>query len=352
MLIKLIRGCTLSFALGVSLVGQTKISTAAEDSFRGKTLSIYTGASAGDGYDVYARLLAVHYQRYIPGNPAIIIRNMPGAGSLKAANYIYEIAPKDGTAIGTVGGGTATAELFKSKGVRFDPRYYAWIGSMNAEVGLVLAWKTVSIDRIEDMFHRELLVGGGGPTSGNVVFANVMNKILGTRFKLISGYKSTGDIALAIERGELEGTASYHYSSIITSKPDWIINREVKVLLQDSLRPHSLFPSVPVVVDLAKTAEQKAILEVVFARQEMGRPFMVPPGTPAEIVTLLRRSFDAAMRDPQLISDAKRQRLDLNRPMTGEEIHLLIDHLYTFPKDIVAKAAEATGENAVDAQAD
>ena len=336
---------TLKCAIVFAILGLKAPAVADEPYFKGKTLNIYAGASAGDGYDVYARLLAVHYPRFIPGQPTIIIRNMPGAGSLKAANYIYEIAPKDGTAIGTVGGGTATADLFKSKGVRFDPRYYAWIGSMNAEVGLVLAWKTVAIDRIDDVFHRELLVGGGGPTSGNVVFANVMNKVLGTRFKLIAGYKSTGDIALAIERGELDGTASYHYSSIVTSKPDWITNGEVKVLLQDSLRPHSLFPQVPVVIDLAKNDEQKAILELVFARQEMGRPFMLPPGTPQELVTLLRRGFDAAMRDPQLISDAQRQRLDLNRPMTGEEIHALIARLYTFPADVVAKASDATGEN-------
>ncbi len=350
--LKMAHFCAYAAALGLSLLSNANLCTAAEDHFRGKTLSIYTGASAGDGYDVYARLLAMHYQRYIPGSPTIVIRNMPGAGSLKAANYIYEIAPKDGTAMGTVGGGTATADLFKSKGVRFDPRYYAWIGSMNAEVGLVLAWKTIPIDRIDDLFHRELLVGGGGPTSGNVVFAHVMNKVLGTRFKLIAGYKSTGDIALAIERGELEGTASYHYSSIITSKPDWIANREVKVLLQDSLRAHSLFPDVPVVLDLAKTSDQRSILELVFARQEMGRPFMRPPGTPPELVTLLRRAFNAAMQDPQLITDAKRQRLDLNRPMTGEDIHRLIDRLYTFPADIVAKAADATGENAAEGSID
>jgi tripartite-type tricarboxylate transporter receptor subunit TctC len=336
----------------LSLSALTSSAMAEDPYFKGKTISIYAGASAGDGYDVYARVLAVHYQHHIPGNPTIIIRNMPGAGSLKAANFIYEIAPKDGTAMGTVGGGTATADLFKSKGVRFDPRKYAWIGSMNAEVGLVLAWNSVPISKIEDLFTRELLVGGGGPTSGNVVFANVMNKVVGTRFKLIAGYKSTGDIALAMERGELEGTASYHYSSIMASKPDWISNGEVKVLLQDSLRPHSLFPKIPIVMDLAKTDEQKAILELVFARQEMGRPFMLPPGTPQEVITLLRRAFDSALRDPQLLSDAARQRMDLNRPMTGEEIHTLIDRLYTYPAQVVAMAAEATGENAAENASD
>jgi tripartite-type tricarboxylate transporter receptor subunit TctC len=320
--------------------------------FKGKTISIYAGASAGDGYDVYARLLAVYYPKHIAGNPAVIVRDMPGAGTLKAANYIYEVAPKDGTAIGTVGGGTATAELFKSKGVRFDPRKYVWVGSMNSEVGLVLAWKTVPVNSIQDLYNRELLIGGGGPTSGNVVFANVMSRVLGIRFKLITGYKSTGDIALAIERGEIEGTASYHYSSIITSRPDWITNKQVKVLLQDSLRPHSLFPDVPVVIDLAKTPEQHQILELVFARQEMGRPFMLPPGTPAEIGNALRRAFDASMKDPQLLADARKQRMDLNRPMSGEDIHKLIDQLYTYPADVVAKAADATGENAAEGAAD
>lgn len=271
---------------------------------------------------------------------------MPGAGTLKAANYVYEVAPKDSTAIGTVGGGTATAQLFKSKVARFDPREYLWIGSMNSEVGLVLAWKTVPIDSIQDLYNRELLIGGGGPTSDNVVFPNVMNKVLGLRFRLISGYKSTGDIALAIERGEIEGSGSYRYSSIVAGRPDWIAKKEVKVLLQDSLRPHTLFPDVPVVVDLAKTPEQKAILELVFARQEMGRPFMLPPGTPENIAVILRRAFDATMKDPQLVADAKRRRMDLNRPMSGEDIHKLIDRLYTFPANVVAKAADATGENA------
>jgi tripartite-type tricarboxylate transporter receptor subunit TctC len=341
-----------AFAIGLTLLASTALSATAEDYFKGKTINIYAGASAGDGYDVYARLLAVYYPRHIPGNPTVIVRNMPGAGTLKAANYIYEVAPKDGTAIGTVGGGTATADLFKSKGVRFDPRNYLWVGSMNSEVGLVLAWKNVPVNNIQDVFQRNLLVGGGGPTSGNVVFANVMNKVLGTRFKLITGYKSTGDIALAIERGEIEGTASYHYSSIITSRPDWITNKQVKVLLQDSLRPHALFPDVPVVIDLAKTDEQHQILELVFARQEMGRPFMLPPGTPNDVATVLRRAFDASMKDPQLLTDAARQRMDLNRPMSGEDIHTLIDRLYTYPADVVAKAADATGENAAEGSAD
>jgi tripartite-type tricarboxylate transporter receptor subunit TctC len=311
-------------------------------SFKGRTITLYVGGETG-GYDIYARLLMNHYPRHIAGAPIMTLRQMPGAGTLRAANYMYEVAPKDGTAIGTVGGGTATAALFKTPGVRFDPQRYVWVGSMNSEVGLVLAWSTVPVKTIEDVFHREFLVGGGGPTSGNVVFPNVMNKLLGTQFRIISGYKTTGDIALAIERGEIEGTASYHYSSIITRNPDWLTGHKVTVLLQDSLRPHRMFPDVPVVVDLAKTDEQRAILDLVFARQEMGRPFLLPPETPPAIGDALRRAFDAAMADPALRAEAERSKLDLNNPMTGEEIDALIARLYAVPGEIVAKAVEATG---------
>jgi tripartite-type tricarboxylate transporter receptor subunit TctC len=330
-----------AIALTVATVG----AQADTVSFKGRTITLYVGGDTG-GYDVYARLLMDHYPRHIAGAPTMTLRQMPGAGTLRAANYMYEVAPKDGTAIGTVGGGTATAALFKTMGARFDPRHYVWIGSMNSEVGLVLAWNTVPVKSIEDLFHRELLVGGGGPTSGNVVFPNVMNKVLGTQFRIISGYKSTGDIALAIERGEIEGTASYHYSSIITRNPDWLTGHKVTVLLQDSLRPHRVFPDVPVVVDLAKTDEQRAILDLVFARQEMGRPFLLPPGTPPAIGETLRRAFDAAMTDPALRAEAERAKLDLNNPMTGEEIDALIEKLYAVPDEIVAKAVEAAGANA------
>jgi tripartite-type tricarboxylate transporter receptor subunit TctC len=312
--------------------------------FKDKTINIYAGGAAGGGYDTYARLLAMHYSRHIPGNPSFVVLNVPGAGTLKAANYMYEVAAKDGLSIGTINGGNATAELFRSTGIRFDPRYYVWIGSMTSEVGLVLARASSDIKSIDDVFKKEFVVGGGGPSSGNVVFANVLNSVVGTKFKLIAGYKSTGEIALAIDRGEVEGTASYHYSSILTSRPEWISKKEVNVLLQQSLRPHSEFPNVPVAIDLAKTPDQRAILELVLARQEMGRPFLLPPGTPTPIATTLRKGFDAMMRDERLLSDAQRQRLDINNPMTGDDIHKLIDRLYAISPTIVAAAADATGE--------
>lgn len=340
-------GRRLSVAIGFGALlaaAPGMIEAAAAQDFKNKQITINAGGDSSGGYDTYGRLLAQFYGKHLPGNPTFIVKSMPGAGTLQAANYMYEVAPKDGTALGTVGGGTATAHIFKSKGVRFDPRRYAWVGSMNSEVGLVLAWHTQPFKTIDDVFKSELIVGGGGPTSGNVVFPNVMNRVLGTKFKIISGYKSTGDIALAIERGELQGTASYHYSSIITRNPAWLDDKKVNVLLQLSLRRHNKFPNIPAVSDLPKTEEQKQIIDLVFARQEMGRPFMLPPDTPAAIVTAFRKGFDAVMKDPELLAQASKQRLDLNNPMSGADIHVLIERLYKVPAAVIAKAAQATGE--------
>lgn len=332
--------------LAVVAANAASAQTVPPDYFRGKTINIVVGSGTGDGYDIYSRLLAQHMGRHIAGNPRFVVQNMPGAGTLRATNFMWEVAPKDGTHFGSVGGGTATASLLDAKNTRFDARRFGWIGSMNAEVGLVLSWGPTPFKTIKDVMKQEFIVGGGGPTSGNVVFPIVLNQVVGTRFKVVGGYKGTGDIALAIERGELHGTASYHYSSIIGRNPDWLTKKQVNVLLQLSLRKHPLFPDVPLPAGLAQSDEQRAILELVFARQEMGRPFMLPPGTPEGVVAILRRAFDATMRDPALIAEAEKRKLDLNQPMTGEEIHALIDRLYAAPPAIIDKAAQAAGPGA------
>lgn len=317
-----------------------------ENVFKGKTISIVIGGSAGDGYDIYGRLLGPYLTKHVPGNPRFLPQNMPGAGTLVAANYIYEVAPKDGTVIGTVGGGTATGQLFKTPNFRIDPRRYSWIGSLNSEVGLVLAWRDQPFKTYSDLLEREFVVGGGGPTSGTVIFPLVLNRIVGTKFKIIPGYKSTGDIALAMERGEVMGTGSYHYSSIIQSKPNWLRDKQVTPLIQLSLIKHPLFPDVPNIPELAKTPEQAEILQLVFARQAMGRPFMLPPGTSPDATRILRTAFNAILQDPDFSQEAEKRRIDLTLPMTGEEIHALLDKLYASSPEVIDKAIAAsdTGE--------
>ena len=338
-----VAGLVSAGLLGLSLAP----AIAADDYFKGKTINVVIGGGAGDGYDIYSRFLIPHLSRHLPGNPRIIPQNMPGAGTLVAANFMYEIAPADGTAIGTVGGGTATAHLFKTPGVRVDPRNYNWIGSMNSEVGLVLAWKDTPFRTFKDVREREFVVGGSGPTSGNVMFPLLQNRVVGAKYKIIPGYRSTGDIALAMERGEVQGTSSYHYSSMITTKPHWIRDKQVYPLAQLSLIKHPLFPDVPNVQDLARNDEELQILNLIFARQSMGRPYMLPPKTPANVVAMMRTAFNAAMKDPELVAEAEKRVLDLTLPMTGEEIHRLIDSLYAYPAAVIDKAIEVSDTTSI-----
>jgi tripartite-type tricarboxylate transporter receptor subunit TctC len=272
----------------------------------------------------------------------LVIRNMPGAGGLRAANYIYEVAPRDGTAIGAGYGGIATSELFRISGVRFDPRRFIWLGSMSSDVGLTLAWATAKVKTIQDAFTQELVIAGSGQTSANVVFPTVMNKVLGTKFKIITGYKGGSDIALAMQRGEIEGVGSVYYSSLITRNPDWLENHLVNVLVQLSLKPHPRFPDAPAVVDLARTPQDRALLELVFAPQEMSRPFMLPPGTTGNAVTILRHGFEETLKDRGLLDEAAKQQLEINNPMTGDDIRALIGKLYAASPEVIARGAAAS----------
>jgi tripartite-type tricarboxylate transporter receptor subunit TctC len=328
------------FAAAIGAAGLAHASD--ENVYKGKTINIVIGSSVGDGYDVYARMLGPFLTKHVPGNPRFLPQNMPGGGTLIAANYMYEVAPKDGTVIGSVGGGIATGQLFKTPNFRIDPRRYNWIGSLNSEVGLVLAWHSQPFKKYEDILEREFVVGGGGPTSGTVIFPLVLNRVLGTKFKIIPGYKGSGGIAFAMERGEVMGTGSYHYSSLIQSKPNWIRDKQVIPLIQLSLIKHPLFPDLPNIPELAKTQEQAEILQLVFARQAMGRPFLLPPGSSPDATRILRTAFDAILKDQDFLQDAAKRNIDLTLPMTGQEIHALLDQLYATSPDVIDKAIAAS----------
>lgn len=324
----------------VTIAGAAKAADAPY--FQGKTITLLYGGGESGGYVTYARLLALHYGRLIPGNPRIIVKGAPGAGTLVAANQLYEVAQPDGTQIGTVGGGTATAELFKTPNIRFDPRRFVWLGSLTSDVSLGISWHTSPVKTVEDARKRQMIVGGGGPTSGNVLFPVVMNRLLGTKFKVITGYKSSAEVMLAVERGELEGVMSWNYSSVRASHMDLIRDGKVNVMVQFALKKHRELPKVPLITDFAKNDEERAILDLVFSRQEMGRPFMAPPKTPPAIAKILRKAFADTFKDSEFLADAERQHLDINEPMTGEQVDELIAQLYRTPKDVVDKAIKIT----------
>ena len=302
--------------------------------YAGKTISIY---AAGGGYSLYARTLAMHIGKRLPGDPPVVIKELPGAGTLMSANYIYEAARKDGTEIAAVGGSVATVQLYKTPGIRFDPRNFVWLGSISSEVGVAAATDKSGITSIQQALERKMLVGGSGPSSGNVVFPTITNGLLGTKFEIVRGYKGSEEIALAMERGEVDGVMSWNWSSIKSARSDWVRDGKIKILLQLALAGHPELKGVPLIADLAKTAEQKAAIELVFASQGMARPYILPPGTPQPIITLWRKAFADTLADPAFEADLKKLNLDFDNPMSGPEVEAMIARLYATPEDVLNK---------------
>jgi tripartite-type tricarboxylate transporter receptor subunit TctC len=307
--------------------------------FKGKTIQMVIGYSAGGGYDVYARLVARFMGKHIPGEPEIAPVNMPGAGSLRAAAWIYNLAPKDGTAIGAVARGVPFDPLLTPGTDQFDATKMNWLGSANNEVSVCVAWHTTGLHSIADLKEKELTVGGTGGAGDTDQFPKVMNALLGTKMRVIAGYPGGNDINLAMERGEVGGRCGWSWSSVVTTQPDWIKDKKINVLVQLALKKHAELPNTPLVTDLAKTDEQRKILQLIFARQTLGRPFVAPPGLPASRVATLRKAFMETMRDPDLLAEAKKAKLEID-PVDGEEVQKLVDDAYATPADIVKKASE------------
>jgi tripartite-type tricarboxylate transporter receptor subunit TctC len=306
--------------------------------YKGKTIELDIGYSVGGAYDLYARVLARHLGKHIPGNPAIVPKNMEGAGSLRLANWLYNVGAKDGTVLGTIGRGTAFDPLLGSKGAQFQADKFTWIGSANNEVSVCVAWKTSGIARFEDTFEKELIVGGTGQAADTDQFPRILNGVLGTKFKVVTGYPGGNDVTLAMERGEVKGRCGWSWSSVVATHKRWIDDGSIIVLVQLSLSKHPDLSDVPLVMDLAKTDEQRAIFKLIFARQVMGRPFLAPPRVPPERAEALRTAFMQTMADAEFLADAEKAQLEVN-PVSGADIEQLVKDLYETPKPIAAKAA-------------
>jgi tripartite-type tricarboxylate transporter receptor subunit TctC len=307
--------------------------------FKGKTVELYVGYSAGGGYDVYGRLLSRHVGKHIPGNPSVVVKNMPGAGSLTLANWLYNVAPKDGTAFGIIGRGTGFDPLLGSTRAKFDATKFNWIGSANDEVSVCVAWHTSGITKFEQVLDKELVVGGTGPAADTDQFPKVLNGALGTKFKIVSGYPGGNDVGLAMERGEVNGRCGWSWSSVIATHKPWLDDKKIAVLIQLSLSKHPDLPNLPLVMDFAKTEEQKQIFQLVFARQVMGRPFLAPPGIPADRVAVMRKAFMDTMTDRAFLAEAEKGKLEIT-PVSGESVQKLVADIHGSPKQIAMKVAE------------
>ncbi len=312
----------------------------ASDFYQGRSINLYIGYSPGGAYDLYARVIARHLGAHIPGNPTIVPQNMEGAGSLRLANYLYRVAPQDGTAIATFGRGIAFDPLLIGQGDAFDARKMNWLGSANNEVSVCVAMKDSGIAKFEDLFTKELTVGGTGASADTDQFPRVLNAVLGTHFKIVQGYPGGNDVVLAMERGEVQGRCGWSWSSVISTHKSWIADKRMIVLVQLSLAKHPDLPDVPLVMDFAKTDQQRQILKLILARNVMGRPYVAPPNLPGDRVAALRKAFMDTMTDKDFLAEADKLQLEIN-PVSGADVEKLVKEVYATPPDVVAKAKAA-----------
>jgi tripartite-type tricarboxylate transporter receptor subunit TctC len=310
------------------------------DFYRGKTVTLTVGYSAGGGYDTYARILAHHMGRHIPGQPTIVVQNAPGAGSMRAANMIYNVAPKDGTAFGMFGRGIALEPLIGTSPAQFEATKFLWLGSGTEEAAVVVIRAEKSIKTWADMLTKPFTVGGEGTGSDPDVYALMLKNVFGVKLRLISGYPGTTEMALAVERGEVDGRASWSWSSLKSLKPDWIAQKKINIPVQLNLHKSPDLPDVPLIGDFAKSERERQILKLVLSRQTMGRPFMAPPGLPTDRAAALRTAFDQTMKDPAFIAEARARGQEVN-PVSGQEIEALLTELYATPKDVVEETKRA-----------
>jgi tripartite-type tricarboxylate transporter receptor subunit TctC len=309
--------------------------------YQGKTINLVIGLSAGGGYDLYARVLAKHLGRHIPGNPTVVPVNMTGAGSLRAANYLYNAAPKDGTAIGTFSRGMAIAPLLGA--AQFDGRRFAWLGSATTDVSVCITWTTSAVRSWDDTLARPFVLGGQAAGSDPSIFALMYKNLLGAKIKLVSGYPGTNDITLAMERGEVDGLCGISWSTVKSRHAEWIKSNKINVLVQAGLTKEPDLPEVPQAADLVKGAEQMQILRLVLTTHAMARPFTAPPEIPADRKEMLRKAFDETMNDPEFRAEAAKLQLDIN-PISGASIDTLLQEIYATPKDVAARAARIISE--------
>jgi tripartite-type tricarboxylate transporter receptor subunit TctC len=331
---------TISVVILAAMMASPAAAQSAADFYRGKTLTLIVGYSVGGGYDTYARVLARHMVRHLPGTPSIIVQNMPGAGSLRAANYLYAVAPKDGSVFGIFSRGMAMEPLIGSSATQYDSRKFTWLGSATNEVSVCATWHTSAVKNWGDMLVKPFTVGGEGSGSDPDIFSAMLRNAFGVKVKTVSGYPGSNEVALAMERGEVDGRCGWSWSSMKATRADWLAGKKVNVVVQLSLNKSPELPHVPIVTEFATTERQRQILQLILSRQVMGRPFAGPPGVPDDRKQALRAAFDATMADAEFRADVTSRGLEVN-PVSGIEVDRLMAQLYDTPPEAIAETKAA-----------
>jgi tripartite-type tricarboxylate transporter receptor subunit TctC len=315
---------------------------AAADFYTGKTIDFIVGGDAAGGYDIYARAIARHMSQYIPGNPTIVVKNMPGAGSGRAAAFLYTVAPKDGTAIAAVFPGAIMGPLLEDRAQNlYDPTKFQYLATADSGTRVCATFQNSKIKSFEDAQKQKTTMGASAAGGSTRDYANMHRKTAGAKFELVTGYKGTADLALAMERGEIDGICGWDWSSAKSQRSDWIKEKKINVLVQVALDPDEELTQmgVPQIWKFIAKEEDKKATELVASQQVFGRPYIAPPGTPAEQVNILRTAFEATMKDPQFLADAEKARIDIT-PLHGAKVQEVVEKLYATPPAIVDRAKE------------
>ncbi len=329
--------CCVLIASGTAAAQET-----VEQFYRGKQIQLVVGSSAGGGYDTYARLLARYLGEYIPGQPTVVVQNMSGAGSNRAAGYIYSVAPKDGTAIGAIFPGAILQPLLGGAPVQHEPAKFLYLGNANSDVYVCFVRADAPVKEFKDALATELIVGASGDGATTRDFPVMLNNLLGAKFKLVMGYPGSREINLAMERGEVQGVCGIGWTGIEILYPEWFAKGTIKPLVQLSVKGHRDLHArkVPTTLAFARNDDERAVMELIYSQGVFGRPFVLPPGTPLDRVNALRKAFMSAFADPRLLAEAKKMNFDVE-PMSGEDVQMLVGRLYATPANVVERAKQA-----------
>ena len=322
----------------VAAAGQAPAQTP-EQFYKGKNFDVVIGYPPGGSNDTFARLIARHIGKYIPGNPSVVPRNMPGAGSFLAVNQMYNVFPKDGSVIAIGAPTLALDEKLGTSGVRFKTAEFNWIGHVDSLINMVAMWKTSPVKTFADAQKIESKLSGTGAGSTVSIYPTVMNNVFGTKFKLVMGYRGSNDAMLALERGEVEGHST-SWTAMKVAHPTWLPEKNVNIIVQFALKRHPDLLDVPTAVELARNDEERKILTAIMAASEIGTAFFTTPEVPADRVTVLRRAFDATMKDPDFLSESQKLQVGLS-PMTGEDLQKLVASVRDIPPDLLEKVRAA-----------
>jgi tripartite-type tricarboxylate transporter receptor subunit TctC len=320
--------------LGALLLG-AQTTYGSDASFAGREITLTAGFNTGGAYDLYARIFARRFSEHLPGSPTVIVKNMPGAGSLIAADYLYNEAARDGTEIGLLAGTAAFEPLFKINPTHFDARKFQWLGSANKEVGACFVRANSSVKTAQDLMRAPVVIGTAGTSS--LLIPTVLNKVLGAKLRIVRGYNGTSDLMLALNRGEVEGMCGMVWAAVEADHPDWLKNGLVRTVMQIGLEPSAQLPAVPLITDFAHSKQEQDLLRLLIGWSVMGRPFVAPPGVPKARIQALRDAFEATMKDPGFRSDMARARLDVD-PMSAQQIMQLLNQAYAAPPQLVQEA--------------